>query len=100
MRVRQQTHVAGVEAIELAFDKIIDQARPKAARPWQCTAHAVQCSDSLPLHSGAQKLNERKKVKGIKLDKKKKDDVVVSLGPIDKIRCASLPLSLSPRRVS
>ena len=39
-------------------------------------------------------------MKGIKLDKKKKDDVVVSLGPIDKIRCASLPLSLSPRRVS
>ena len=37
----------------------------------------------------AQKLKERKKTKGIKLEKKKRDDdIVVSLGPIDKIRDA------------
>lgn len=36
-----------------------------------------------------QKLKERKKTKGIKLDKKKKDDdIVISLGPIDRIRDA------------
>ena len=54
---------------------------------WQgCAAALAQWLTPLALHSRAQKLNERKKVKGIKLDKKKKDDVVVSLGPIDKIR--------------
>ncbi len=37
----------------------------------------------------SQKLKERKKTKGIKLDKKKKDDdIVISLGPLDRLRDA------------
>ena len=41
------------------------------------------------LACAAQKLKERKKTKGIKLDKKKRDDdIVVSLGPLDKLRDA------------
>jgi hypothetical protein len=41
------------------------------------------------LSSRSQKLKERKKTKGIKLDKKKRDDdIVVSLGPLDKLRDA------------
>jgi hypothetical protein len=35
-------------------------------------------------------LKERKRVKGIKLDKKKKDDVLISLGPLDRVRCAAV----------
>lgn len=37
----------------------------------------------------SQKLKERQKTKGIKLDKKKKpgDDIKISLGPLDAIRC-------------
>jgi hypothetical protein len=37
-----------------------------------------------------QKLNDRKKTKGIKLDRKKKDDdIVISLGPLDRVRCVA-----------
>lgn len=48
------------------------------------------CASPSSLCLCAQKLKERKRVKGIKLDKKKKDDVLISLGPLDRVRCAAV----------
>lgn len=88
----------GRESIDLAFDKIIDQVRPAVARGVTAPRPAPQTPSRMRMRTAAavlsaalaaQKLKERKKTKGIKLDKKKRDDdIVISLGPLDKLRDA------------
>ena len=95
-----------METIELAFDKIINEARtlthphPRAFLP----PRAAPSLRPAPRPAPRQKLNERKRVKGIKLEKKKSrtDEVKISLGPLDRVRHGpprpSGPAALAPLR--
>lgn len=71
-------HVEGVEAIEMAFDRIINQAR--------FSLSSTFAPPSLKPPSHPQKLQDRKR-KGIKIERpKRKDDVEVRIGFVDRIR--------------
>lgn len=85
----------------MAFDKIINEVRcapsdhPQrqppcsALRPVFAHSRGGDRADSAP-PCLVQKLKDRQRVKGIRLEKKKKpgDDIKISLGPLDRVRRA------------